>query len=251
MKMIAGSCLRAIANSRRMRAAPEAREHLHERRRRLREELRAGLVRDRLRQQRLARARRAVQQDPLRHLRAELLELLRVAQELDDLLQLRLAPRRRPRCPSNATAWLEAGLICCGLTRGITFSIRHITKMITREEQDRDDRLPVQRPVLQVPARTRCAPPAARHGRRRSCHVRRVQRGACMRERGVCRERACGDVVACAVAAGSPSRLPRQRSPSLVPCRRPLCTSFASCHAGLFVALMPIVLSQACVAPGL
>ena len=29
------------------------------------------------------------------------------------------------------TAWLDAGLICCGLTRGITFSIRHITTMIT------------------------------------------------------------------------------------------------------------------------
>ena len=66
----------------------EAGEHLHERRRRLREELRAGLVRDRLRQQRLAGPRRAVQEDPLRHLRAELLELLRVAQELDDLLEL-------------------------------------------------------------------------------------------------------------------------------------------------------------------
>src|SRR5947209_7855463 len=29
----------------------------------------------------------------------------------------------------NDTAWLEAGLICCGLIRGITFSVRHIKKM--------------------------------------------------------------------------------------------------------------------------
>ena len=28
------------------------------------------------------------------------------------------------------TAWLDAGLICCGLMRGITFSVRHITRMI-------------------------------------------------------------------------------------------------------------------------
>ena len=68
----------------------EAGEHLDERRRRLREELRAGLVRDGLRQQRLAGSRRAVQKDALGHLRAERLERLGIAQELDDLLQLRL-----------------------------------------------------------------------------------------------------------------------------------------------------------------
>ena len=27
---------------------------------------------------------------------------------------------------ANETDWLEAGLICCGLTRGMTFSVRHI-----------------------------------------------------------------------------------------------------------------------------
>ncbi len=27
---------------------------------------------------------------------------------------------------ANDTDWLDAGLICCGLTRGITFSVRHI-----------------------------------------------------------------------------------------------------------------------------
>ena len=67
----------------------EAGEHLHEGGRRLGEELRLGLVGHGLRQQRLARARRAVQQDPLRHRRPERVEGLRFAQELDDLLQLR------------------------------------------------------------------------------------------------------------------------------------------------------------------
>ncbi len=68
----------------------QAREHLDEGCRRLREELRARLVRDGLRQQRLAGARRPVQQDPLRDLRPERVEGLRFAQELDDLRQLRL-----------------------------------------------------------------------------------------------------------------------------------------------------------------
>ncbi len=29
---------------------------------------------------------------------------------------------------SHPTDWSEAGLICCGLTRGITFNMRHIRK---------------------------------------------------------------------------------------------------------------------------
>ncbi len=77
----------------------EAGEHLDERRRRLGEELRAGLVRDRLGQQRLAGARRPVQEDALGHLRPQRLEGLGVAQELDDLLRARPWPRRRRRCP--------------------------------------------------------------------------------------------------------------------------------------------------------
>ena len=50
----------------------EAGEHLDERGGRLAEEVGAGLVRDRLGEHRLAGAGRAVQEDPLRHLRAEL-----------------------------------------------------------------------------------------------------------------------------------------------------------------------------------
>src|SRR3954452_14244269 len=68
----------------------EAGEHLDERGRRLREELRAGLVGDRLREQRLAGARRAVEEDALGDRRAEARERLRAAQELDDMAQLGL-----------------------------------------------------------------------------------------------------------------------------------------------------------------
>ena len=79
----------------------EAGEHLHEGRRALGEEGRAGLVRHGLCQQRLPRSRRAVEEDALGHARAELLEALRVAEEVDDLLQLDLdlgrGRRRRSR----------------------------------------------------------------------------------------------------------------------------------------------------------
>ena len=68
----------------------EAGEHLDERGGRLRVEVRARLLRAGLGQQRLAGAGRAVQQDAARHLGAELLEARRVAQELDDLLELGL-----------------------------------------------------------------------------------------------------------------------------------------------------------------
>ena len=68
----------------------EAGEHLDERGGRLGVEVRARLVGDGLGQQRLAGARRPVEQDAARHRRAELLEARGVAQELDDLVQLGL-----------------------------------------------------------------------------------------------------------------------------------------------------------------
>ena len=49
-----------------------------------------GFAGDRARQQRLAGARRADQQHAARNLAAEALELLRIAQELDDLLEVLL-----------------------------------------------------------------------------------------------------------------------------------------------------------------
>src|SRR3989475_262584 len=66
----------------------DAHEHLHEVGARDREERDVRLAGDRLREQRLARARRPDEQHALRDLSTELLELLRVFQEIDDLAQL-------------------------------------------------------------------------------------------------------------------------------------------------------------------
>ena len=66
----------------------DADEHLDEVRARDREERHARLTRDRAGQQRLAGAGRPVEQDALRDPRAERLELLRVLEELLDLVQL-------------------------------------------------------------------------------------------------------------------------------------------------------------------
>jgi len=68
----------------------DAHEHLDEVRARDREERHVRLARDRAREQGLAGAGRAYQQHALRDAAADLLELLRVLEELDDLLELLL-----------------------------------------------------------------------------------------------------------------------------------------------------------------
>ena len=69
---------------------PEAREHLDERRRALRVELRTRLVGGCACEQRLPCSRRAVQQHAFRHDCTELVKAFRIAEELNDLEQLRL-----------------------------------------------------------------------------------------------------------------------------------------------------------------
>ena len=69
-------------------ARADADEHLDEVRARDGEERHVRLARDGARGQRLAGARRADQQHAARNTSAELLELLRIAQELHDLLQV-------------------------------------------------------------------------------------------------------------------------------------------------------------------
>ena len=71
-------------------AGADANEHFHEIRSRDREEGNARLAGDGLGRQRLAGARRADEQHAARDLPAEALELLRVAQEFHDLLQILL-----------------------------------------------------------------------------------------------------------------------------------------------------------------
>ncbi len=69
-------------------ARAHAHEHLHEVRTRDAEERNVGFAGHRPRQQRLAGSRRPNQQHAFGNASAQLLELLRLAQELDDLLQL-------------------------------------------------------------------------------------------------------------------------------------------------------------------
>ena len=88
MKMIAGWFSRAVEKSLRMRAAPSPAPHLDELRRALEVEVRSRLARDGLGHERLAGPRRAVHQHALGHPRAQLLEPVGLAQELDDLLEL-------------------------------------------------------------------------------------------------------------------------------------------------------------------
>ena len=74
--------LEQVAHARRA----DAHEHLDELGAGDREERHAGLAGDRARQQRLAGARRADQQNAFRHARAEPAERCRIPQEGDDLL---------------------------------------------------------------------------------------------------------------------------------------------------------------------
>ena len=71
-------------------ARADAHEHLDEVGTRHREERTSGFAGDRLREQRLTRSRRTDEQRTLRQTSAELGELLRIAQELDDFLKLLL-----------------------------------------------------------------------------------------------------------------------------------------------------------------
>ena len=160
MKMIAGRLLARLAEQPPDARRAEAGEHLDERGRRLGEELGVRLVGHRLGEQRLAGAGRPVQQDALRHLRAELAEALRVAQELHDLAQLVLRLLDAGHVlPPRPTA--EVGLDLLRL--GARHEAQHCQTADQRSAHE-DDRQPDDRPVLDVvPGEA-----AARAGRRRT-----------------------------------------------------------------------------------
>jgi hypothetical protein len=84
----AGRVLLALLEQIAHAAGAHAHEHLHEVRTGDGEERHVGFARDGARQQRLAGSGRADQQHALGNASAQLLELLRLAQEFDDLLQL-------------------------------------------------------------------------------------------------------------------------------------------------------------------
>ena len=88
MKMMQGRVLLGLLEQVAHARGADADEHLDEVGAGDREERHAGLARDRARQQRLAGARRAVEQHALGNPRAQRLELLGVLEELLDLVQL-------------------------------------------------------------------------------------------------------------------------------------------------------------------
>ena len=90
MKMMQGAFFLACSNMSRTRRGADADEHLDEVRARDGEERHVGLAGDGAGDQRLAGAGRADEQHAARNAAAEPLELLRIAQELDDLLQVLL-----------------------------------------------------------------------------------------------------------------------------------------------------------------
>ena len=148
MKTTAGAALRASLKSRRMRAAPRPANISTNEDADCEKNCALRLVRDGLGEQRLARARRPVQQHALRHARAEAMEGLGVAQELDDLDRAPPWPRRRRRCPPSRPRGSASGLSCIGFVRGITLSVRHSTKTSEAHEDDAEEAAPVRPEVL-------------------------------------------------------------------------------------------------------
>ena len=125
MKMIAGSCLRAIANRRLMRAAPRPAN--------ISTKAAADWAKNCAPDScatALARSVLPVPGGPCRRI-----PLGTFAPSFSNCLGSRrnstiscssALASSAPAMSFHATDWLEEGLICCGLTRGITFSVRHI-----------------------------------------------------------------------------------------------------------------------------
>ena len=100
-------------------------EHLDERGRRLGEELRAGLAGDGLREQRLARAGRAVEEDALRHLAPSSANRFGSRRNSTTSASSALASSA-PATSLQAIDDDDSGLICCGFVRGISFIVRQM-----------------------------------------------------------------------------------------------------------------------------
>ena len=124
MKMIDGRVLARLVEELADPRGAEAGEHLDERGRALRVELRARLVGGRLREQRLAGPGRPVEQHAFRHHGAERLEALRVVQELDDLQQLGLRLVGAGDVVATRSRVRGSTITAAGFTRGISWSMR-------------------------------------------------------------------------------------------------------------------------------
>ena len=130
MKMIEGWCLRASANSRRIRAEPTPTNISTNERCALEVEVGARLGGDRLRHQGLAGAGRPVQQHALGHARTQLLEPLGIASGTRRSPAAPRAPRRRRPRPASAPCWPLAGLDLLRLGGG------HRPPHLVREEDE-------------------------------------------------------------------------------------------------------------------
>ena len=146
MKITAGRLLARLAEQSPDAGGAEADEHLDERGGRLGEEGRLRLVRHGLREQRLAGAGRAVQQDAPRHARTQRPEALRIAQELDHLAQLVL----RLLDTGHVVPLHRAGRGGLDLLRlGARHEAQHPDKA-EGDDAEEDDRQPDDRPVLDL-----------------------------------------------------------------------------------------------------
>ena len=130
MKMIAGSCLRAIANSRRMRAAPRPAN------------ISTNAAADWAKNCAPDSCATAFASSvlPVPGGPCKRIPFGTLAPSFSNCLGSRRnstisssSPRASstPAMSFQPIASSDAGLICCGLIRGITFSVRHSTKMIT------------------------------------------------------------------------------------------------------------------------
>ena len=128
MKMIAGSCLRAIANSRRMRAAPRPANISTNDAADWAKNCAPDSCATAFASSVLPVPGGPCSRMPLGTFAPSAWNGLGSRRNSTISCSSALASST-PAMSANETDWLEAGLICCGLIRGITFSVRHITKI--------------------------------------------------------------------------------------------------------------------------
>ena len=127
MKMIAGSCLRAIANSRRMRAAPSPANISTNEAADWAKNCAPDSCATAFASSVLPVPGGPCRRMPFGTFAPSCSNCLGSRRNSTISCSSALASST-PAMSAHATDWLEAGLICCGLIRGITFSVRHITK---------------------------------------------------------------------------------------------------------------------------
>ena len=130
MKMIAGSCLRAIANSLRMRAAPRPANISTNDAADWAKNCAPDSLATALASSVLPVPGGPCRRIPLGTVAPSAWKGLGSRRNSTISCSSALASST-PAMSLNVTDWFDAGLICCGLVLGITFNMRHITKMIT------------------------------------------------------------------------------------------------------------------------